>query len=109
SAGARPEPPLGDAHADIDSLPLHGGGAPRPVRGGRPRSRPPPPEIRVGPETRRTGGGRVDARRGNRPRATSDLGIGAVRLRPGGAGARRRAPRRRPRARRRAGSPPRPP
>ena len=90
--GARAEPPLRHPDADIDPLPLHRGRPPGADGRGRARGGPAAPEIRVGATTRGTGDRRLDADRGNSPRAAARVEPRAVRLRPRGARARRRPP-----------------
>ena len=93
AAGARAEPALGDDHADLDPLPLHGGGDPAADRGGGARRGPRSPGARPAAPGGDGGRGR---RAGLELLPRRDPGLARLPRRREAAGARRRGDRARP-------------
>ena len=92
-ARAAAEPPLRDADADVDPLPLHGRGVAGVVRRRGSRRGAPAAALRVGEPAGGEGRRRLDVPRGCAPRPASRLARRAARLRPRDARARRGASR----------------
>ena len=92
--GARAQPPVGHAHADLDPLPLHGRRDSRPDGRGGARRGTPATSVRLGSATRGTRDRGLDGDRRHPPRPTARVVPRPVRVRPRRARARRRAARR---------------